>query len=87
MIFTVPENFEGSLVLNTLNRALSKGMTISISGNKLYAADIKMAIASGILVPVGEDYGEDKIGVFVKSKNAEGLWSRDKTGRLNDVSH
>jgi hypothetical protein len=63
MIFTVPKSFKGSFVLNTLNRALSKGMTVSISGNKLYAADIKMAIASGILVPVGEDYGEDKVGV------------------------
>ena len=63
MIFTVPKNFKGSFVLNTLDRALSKGMTVSISGNKLYATDIKMAIAAGILVPVGDEYGEDKIGV------------------------
>ena len=63
MIFTVPKNFKGSFVLNTLNRALSKGMTVSISGNDLYASDIKTAISLGILVPVGEDYGEDKIGV------------------------
>ena len=47
MIFTVPKNFKGSFVLNTLNRALSKGMTVSISGNDLYASDIKMAISQG----------------------------------------
>ncbi len=63
MIFTVPKSFKGSFVLNTLDRALSKGMTVSISVNKLYAADVKMAIDGGILVPVEEEYGEDQLGV------------------------
>jgi hypothetical protein len=63
MIFTVSESLKGSFVLNTLNRALSKGMTVSISGNDLYASDVKMAIASGFLISVGEEYGEDQIGV------------------------
>ena len=55
MIFTVPEDFEGSFVLNTLNRALSKGMTVSICGNDIYASDVKMAIKRGSLIPNSED--------------------------------
>jgi len=63
MIFTVPKDFKGSFVLNTLDRALSKGMTVSISGNDLYASDIKMAINRGFLVSVGEEYGEDQLAM------------------------
>lgn len=63
MIFTVSKSLKGSFVLNTLNRALSKGMTVSISGNDLYASDVKMAISAGFLISVGEEYGEDQIGV------------------------
>ena len=63
MIFTVPENFEGSLVLNTLKRALSKGMTVSISGNDLYANDIKIAIRQGVLVSVNGDYNEEMANI------------------------
>jgi len=59
MIFAVPEDFKGSFVLGTLNKALSRGMTISITGNKLYAPDVKMAIQRGSLVPVGDDYNDE----------------------------
>ena len=58
MIFTVPEDFEGSFVLNTLKKALSRGMTVSISGNDLYAPDVKMAIKRGSLISIGDDYDE-----------------------------
>lgn len=56
MIFTVPEDFQGSCVLSTLNKALWKGMTVSISGPDLYAPDVKMAVKKGILVPMDEEY-------------------------------
>ena len=59
MIFAVPENFVGSFVLSTLERALSRGMTISITGNDLYAPDVKIAIQRGSLVPVGDDYTKE----------------------------
>lgn len=60
MIFIVPEDFKGSFVLSTLKKALSKGMTISIEGNKLYAPDVKMAIQNGILVSMDEEYDYEK---------------------------
>jgi len=56
MIFTVPEDFKGSFVLNTLNKALSGGMSVSIYGNDLYAPDVKMAIGKGVLVPDDGEY-------------------------------
>lgn len=60
MIFTVPTDFKGSCVLSTLNKALWKGMTVSIYGEDLYAPDVKLAIKRGILVPLGEDYDKEK---------------------------
>jgi len=60
MIFTVPEDLKGSFVLGTLKRALSKGMSVSVDGDDLYAPDIKMAIKRGILIPVGEEYDDEK---------------------------
>jgi len=60
MIFTVPEDFKGSCVLSTLKKVLWKGMAVSISGDDLYASDVKLAIKKGILVPLGEDYDEEK---------------------------
>ena len=59
MIFTVPENFEGSFVLSTLKKVLSRGMSISICGNDLYALDVKMAIKKGMLVSIGDEYREE----------------------------
>ena len=63
MIFTVSEDVKGSFVLSTLNKALSKGMSVSISGNKIYAPDIKMAIKQGLLIPVGDEYDIKKANI------------------------
>ena len=52
MIFRVPEDFKGSFILSTLNKALHAGMDINITGNNLYAPDIKMAIKKNILIPI-----------------------------------
>ena len=59
MNFTVSEKLKGSCVLNTLGRAIWKGMSVSICGNKLYAPDIKLAIKRGILIPVEDEYSEE----------------------------
>jgi hypothetical protein len=72
MIFKVPNSFEGSCVLGSIGRALSAGTTISISGNDLYALDIKEAIEKKILVPVKEKYDAKmkkiKHDVIIKNK-------------------
>jgi hypothetical protein len=58
MIFRVPGNYEGSFVLSTINKALRAGVEVSITGNDLYAPDVKAAIKRGILVSItDEDYG------------------------------
>ncbi len=59
MNFIVSEKLKGSCVLNTLARAIWKGMSVSICGNKLYAPDIKLAIKRGILIPVEDEYSEE----------------------------
>jgi len=60
MNFIVPDDFEGSCVLNTLQVPLRAGSTISIYGNDLYAPDVKIAIKRGVLVPVGAEYDKEK---------------------------
>ena len=83
MIFTVPDNFEGSCVLNTLKKALWKGMTISICDPDLYAPDVKMAIKRGILVPKGEKYDEKQANI---SHNATIVNKTNKILILGEVS-
>lgn len=61
MIFKVSESFEGSYVLNTLNRVINAGMTVSIHGDDLYASDVRMAVGNGILIPQ-EEYDESELG-------------------------
>ena len=51
MILRVPEDFKGSFVLSTINKACWAGMQIVVSGNDLYAPDIKAAIKKKMLVP------------------------------------
>jgi hypothetical protein len=58
MNFLVSKSLKGSFVSSTLNKALQKGSTISISGNDLYAPDIKTAIKQGVLIPL-EEYSEE----------------------------
>ena len=59
MIFKVSEKIKGSCVLPTLNRVISEGMELSITGNDLYQGDIKSAIKNGVLVPSKEKYTEE----------------------------
>jgi len=61
MIFKVSEKFKGSCVLPTLKKAIWAGMTISITGNKLRASDVKDVVRKGILIPVDKDYDHDAI--------------------------
>jgi uncharacterized protein YdbL (DUF1318 family) len=61
MIFKVSDNFKGSCVLPTINKAIWAKMTVSITGNDLRAGDIKDAVRKGILIPVDEDYDHDAI--------------------------
>ncbi len=59
MIFKVPDDFKGSFVLSSLQKALWAKMQISITGNDLYSSDIKAAVKRGILVPFIEgEYDE-----------------------------
>jgi len=51
MILRVPENFKGSFVLPTLGKAFWSNMQVVVSGNDLYAPDIKAAIKNKMLVP------------------------------------
>ncbi len=51
MILRVPDDFKGSFVLSTLEKACWAGMQIVVSGNDLYAPDIKAAIKKKMLVP------------------------------------
>lgn len=55
MIFRVSEDYKGSFVLSTINRILSAGIEVSITGNNLYASDIKAAIKRGDLQPLYEE--------------------------------
>lgn len=61
MIFKVSEEFKGSCVLPTINKAIWANMTLSITGNDLRAHDIKEVVRRGILIPVDEDYDHDAI--------------------------
>ena len=59
MIFKVPDDFKGSFVLGSLQKALWAKMQISITGNDLYSPDVKAAVKRGILVPFIEgEYDE-----------------------------
>ena len=51
MILKVPDDFKGSFVLSILEKACWAGMQIVVSGNDLYAPDIKAAIKKKMLVP------------------------------------
>ncbi len=51
MIFKVPDDVKGSFILSSLNKACWAKMQISITGNDLYASDVKAAVKRGILVP------------------------------------
>lgn len=62
MIFKVSENFKGSCVLPTLNKAIWANMTLSINDNDLYALDVKNAIEKGILTPVDGEYTKQMKG-------------------------
>lgn len=59
MIFMVPEDFKGSFVLSTLNKALWAGCHISITGNDIFAPDVKNAIKNGALVPFEKEEYEN----------------------------
>ena len=61
MIFKVSSKFKGSCVLPTINKAIWANMTLSITGNKLRASDIKDVVRKGILIPVDENYDQDAI--------------------------
>ncbi len=59
MIFKVPDDFKGSFVLGSLQKAMWAKMQISITGNDLYSPDVKAAVKRGILVPFIEgEYDE-----------------------------
>lgn len=61
MIFKVSSELKGSLVLKTLGAPLYAGKTISISGDNLYANDVKVAIQKNVLVPEsGQAYESEK---------------------------
>lgn len=51
MIFKVPDDVKGSFILSSLNKACWAKMQISITGNDLYAPDVRTAVKKGILVP------------------------------------
>jgi hypothetical protein len=60
MIFKVPEDYKGSFVLKTVDRALWAGVRISIVPPDLYSSDVKAAIKNKVLIPIkSEEY--DKI--------------------------
>jgi len=63
MIFKVPQHVKGSFVLSSLNKACWANMQIAITGNALYAPDVKAAVKKGILVPFieGEYDGLEEI--------------------------
>ena len=60
MIFKVSEDFKGSCVLPTLERAIWAGVILSISGNDLNAGDIQDAISKGILISVDKKYKQNE---------------------------
>lgn len=60
MIFRVPDDYQGSFILSSLNKALHAGMTISISGNKITAPDVKAAISQKILIPQEKEEYQSK---------------------------
>ena len=59
MIFKVSDDFKGSCVLPTLDRAIWAGVVLSISGNNLNAGDVQDAITKGILVSVDNKYKQE----------------------------
>jgi len=76
MIFKVSEKIKGSCILPTLNRVISEGMELSITGNDLYQGDIKSAIKNGVLVPFKEKYTEEM------SKTKPSVILTNKTDRV-----
>ncbi len=83
MIFEVPKNFKGKFVLSTINQVLWAGRTISISGNDLYADDVKTAIKRGVLVPLDKNYDKEKADL---SHNAILVNKTDKILVLGSVT-
>lgn len=59
MIFKVPDDVKGSFILSSLKKACWAKMQISITGNDLYAPDVKAAVKRGILVPFIEGEYDD----------------------------
>jgi hypothetical protein len=69
MIFRVSDDYRGSVVLATVGKALSAGMTVSISTENVVAPDVKAAIRQKILIPLDQKkYDSDFAG-----KNSEAM--------------